>query len=378
MLVLGKDILSLDISLSVQKMFKPEQFIWHYEHGLLLQSVYAVSKIYNRLDLQQWVQSVYDGFITPDGDIKTYKKEEYNLDQINPGKYFFDAFKETHNQKYKKALDVLYLQLQNQPRTQTGGFWHKKIYPWQMWLDGLYMASPFYARYIAEFGDKSDFDDVVHQLELVYTHTLDERTGLLYHAWDESCKQLWADRDTGMSPHVWGRAMGWYCMAVVDVLDWVGDVPPYARKKLLLLVQRLIRPILDFQDAATGLWYQVLDVGSKNANYLETSVSAMFVYFLYKIVRTHCIDSRKSDLIQSVLAAADKGLQGLSTRFTRGEDGLLHLTGTCSGAGLGGNPYRDGSFQYYISEKQRVDDFKGLATAILASLEFEIRSGEIK
>ncbi len=370
-----KQPLSLRMSRSVQQTYTPDQVKWHYEHGLVLQSIYAVAKRYGCPDLTDWVRRMYDTKITADGGILTYKEQEFNLDQIRPGVQLFDLDADTHAPQYRKAIETLREQLRGHPRTQSGGFWHKKIYPWQMWLDGLFMAEPFYARYVAEFGPESDYEDIVHQFELMYAHARDERTGLLYHAWDESCKQLWADVETGRAPHVWGRAMGWFCMALLDVLDWIPDTDacrPW-RNRLTVIADSLVQPLLTFQDKGQGLWYQVVDMGTKPGNYLETSASAMFVYFLFKLVRLHLLSPAAGKTEAEALAAARKGYEGLCSRLSE-EAGILHLSGICKVAGLGGTPYRDGSYQYYVGEPVVSDDFKGVGPFIFASLESEAAS----
>ena len=336
-----------------------------------MQSIYAVGRKYGLIEFPAWVKVMYDTKVEIDGSILTYKKDEYNLDQINPGKNLFDLYKDTGDKKYRKAIELLKTQLDNQPRTQSGGFWHKKIYPWQMWLDGLYMQGPFYARYITEISKEKDYEDLVHQFELVYQHTRNKENGLLYHAWDESCKQLWADSVTGCSPHFWGRAMGWYSLALTDVLSIIPDTETCRayRERLLTIARSLVKPILSVQDVESGLWYQVLDMPRRDKNYLETSCSAMFTCFLFRMARNGWLEP--GILPETVLAAAEKGWRGLCGRITQDDDGNLHLSGICSVAGLGGNPYRDGSYEYYVKEPVVSDDFKGVGPFILAALEAE-------
>ncbi|MDL2229262.1 glycoside hydrolase family 88 protein [Treponema sp. OttesenSCG-928-L16] len=356
---------------SVMGRYKPEQVQWHYEHGLVLQSIYAVGLRSGDPKYGEWVRMMYDTKINDDGSINTYREEDYNLDQINAGKMLFDLYASTGAQKYRTAIEKLRNQLREQPRTQSMGFWHKKIYPWQMWLDGLYMQGPFYARYVAEFEGGENFEDVIHQFVLMESKVRDEATGLLYHAWDESRKQIWANPQTGCSPHFWGRAMGWYCMALLDVLDFIPDIPQWqkGRESLKAIARRLLVPVMKYQDGESGLWYQVLDQGQRKGNYLESSASSMFVYFMYKMLRKDYADKSDASMIRN---AAEKGYTGLIQRMVKkDDDGELHLHGICSVAGLGGNPYRDGSFAYYVKEPVVADDFKGVGPFILASLELE-------
>lgn len=363
--------ISARMAMSVMGRYAPAQMLWHYEHGLVIQAIDEAGKANGRDEWFDWAKKMYDSKILGDGSIESYRKDEFNLDQINPGKELFSLYRATGENRYRVAIETLREQLRNQPRTESGGFWHKKIYPWQMWLDGLYMQGPFYARYAAEFGSDADFDDVVSQLVLVESRTRDEATGLLYHAWDESRKQLWANRETGCSPHFWGRAMGWYCMALVDALDYVPRTERHARSRetLIAIVDRLVPVIAKYQDAESGMWYQVLDQGSREKNYLETSASAMFSYFLFKAVSMGYVSGPRSRVALDVARSGYDGI--VREKLTEGEGGSLHLSGICSVAGLGGNPYRDGSFQYYVKEPVVSDDFKGVGPFILASIEAE-------
>jgi unsaturated rhamnogalacturonyl hydrolase len=363
--------ISDDMARSVMDRYKPGDFRWHYEDGLVLQSVYKLGQYNACREYRDWVRLMLDPFVGEDGSIDTYREEDYNLDQINPGKVLFDLYLDTGADKYRKAVERLREQLRKQPRTASGGFWHKKIYPHQMWLDGLYMQGPFYARYAKEFGSAEDWNDLLSQFVLAENHTRDPRTGLLYHAWDESRKQLWANPHNGCSPHIWGRAMGWYCMALVDTLDYLPAGTDYDQWRATLtgIAVRLSRALRAAQDPDSSLWFQILDQGGRERNYLETSASAMFVYFLFKSAsKDYLSPEEKAPAIE----AARSGYRGLVGRkLSRDEHGTPHLDGICSVAGLGGMPYRDGSFDYYVSEPVARDDFKGVGPFILASLEAE-------
>lgn len=365
------------MALSVTRRLKPADFRWHYEDGLVVQSIYNLGRHHGCQVFLDWSRSMMDTRIREDGSIVTYCEEDYNLDQINPGKLLFDLYRETGKERYRVALETLRVQLRNQPRTASGGFWHKKIYPHQMWLDGLYMQGPFYARYAREFGTTEDWDDLLSQLVLIESHTRDPRTGLLHHAWDESRKQLWANPVTGCSPHVWGRAMGWYCMALVDILDYLPGTKEYEpwRLKATDIACRLSRAVRGVQDQDSSLWFQILDQGGRERNYLESSASAMFVYFLFKAARMQYLPPEESAMARE---AAWSGYHGLVRQMLfRDESGGLHLGGICSVAGLGGTPYRDGSFDYYMQEPVVQDDFKGVGPFILASLEGELLEKDV-
>jgi unsaturated rhamnogalacturonyl hydrolase len=338
---------------------------WSYEQGVVLKGIEGLWLSTGDGRYFSFIQKGMDNFVNADGTIRTYKAEDYNLDNINSGKILLLLYKVTGQDKYRKAAVLLREQLKNHPRTSDGGFWHKKIYPNQMWLDGLYMAEPFYAEYAATFHEQSAFDDIAKQFILMESHARDPKTGLLYHGWDESKQQRWADPATGHSPNFWDRAMGWYAMALVDTLDYFPRTHPQ-RAELIAILNRLAKAVAKYQDSKTGLWYQVVDKGSEKGNYLEASGSSMFVYALAKGVRD-------GYLPVSYLSVAKRGYNGLTSEFVKTDaNGQTNLDGTVSVAGLGGNPYRDGSYQYYISEKVVRNDPKGMGAFLMASNEMDI------
>jgi unsaturated rhamnogalacturonyl hydrolase len=356
--------LSQRMAVSVMNRYGPRQAQWHYEHGLVLQSIFLLGQNAKRGDFCRYVKEIYDSMISPDGEIISYREGEYNLDQVNPGKTLFLLYAQYKEEKYRKAIEKLMNQLRGHPRTKSGGFWHKKIYPWQMWLDGFYMQGPFYAQYTKEFG--GSFEDVARQFSLIETNARDSDTGLLYHAWDESLSQKWANPGTGCSPHFWGRAMGWYCMALADVLELIPP-PSEQAETLKSIARRLFTPLLKYQDADSGLWFQVLDRGGAPGNYTESSCSSMFIYFLLKMARLGVASDRAQ-----LITAAGKAYQGLvKHKIQEDPSGELHLTGICKVAGLGGEPYRDGSYEYCVNEPGAVDDVKGIGPFIRASMEYE-------
>lgn len=337
---------------------------WHYKPGVALMAIKQVWLKTGEQKYYDYIKRNIDEFVSPDGEIGTYRLEEYNLDQINEGKPLFLLYDATGDDRYKKAAYLLRKQLQTHPRTSAGGFWHKQIYPHQMWLDGIYMASPFYAEFARRFDEPEGFDDVAHQIILIEKHTRDPRTGLLFHGWDESKSQKWADPESGCSPSLWGRAIGWYAMAIPDVLDHLPRNHP-KRDELLAIFETAVSAIARVQDPASGVWYQVLDQGDRPGNYLESSASCMFVYAIARGVR-------KGYLGQEVLAVARRGYEGILKQFVEvGEQGLVNLNGICSVGGLGGRPYRDGSFAYYVSEKVVTNEYKGVGAFVMASTEME-------
>ena len=353
---------------------------WSYAAGVELMGLYAACDCYGAPEgFDAWALSWCDTMVCADGTIRTYLAADENLDNICSGRLLFRALEETGDAKYRAALDSLFLQFTHQPRNAEGGFWHKRIYPHQMWLDGLYMAQPFYARYLATFPEAVEaanatladpayplgWDDIVLQFRLVAQHTFDPGACLYRHAWDASGEQAWADAASGQSPHAWGRAMGWYAMALVDVLDWF-PAEQQGRDMLTGILNIVLTGIVHSQDPASGLWYQVLDAPDREGNYLESSCSAMFVYALTKAYRKGYVDDRYLD-------AALRGWDAMQKQFitTDAASGLTSLEGTCSVAGLGGNPYRDGSFEYYLSEPVRANDPKGVGPFLMASAQIE-------
>jgi unsaturated rhamnogalacturonyl hydrolase len=337
---------------------------WDYTSGLVMLGMQRLGEQRKDARLLEYVRTNMDRFIKPDGSIDTYKKDEFNLDQINQGRLLFPLMAHAKDDRYRKAADLLRAQLKAQPRVAEGGFWHKQIYPRQMWLDGLYMAEPFYAQYAQVTGEPAAFDDVAKQFLLAARYTRDVRTGLLHHAWDESHTQRWADTTTGRSLHAWGRGAGWYMMALVDVLDYLPATHP-ARPTLIGVLQETARAIADVQDPVSGLWFQVMDQPGRSGNYLEASGSSMFTYAFAKGARMGYLEPRYR-------AIAERAFDGLVTRLvTVDANGLVSLSGICAVAGLGGNPYRDGTYEYYIHEPVVSNDYKGVGSFILAALELK-------
>ena len=337
---------------------------WHYEPGVVLLAMHHLWRQTGDQRYYDYVKSNIDEFVGPDGDIRTYRLGEYNIDQINEGKLLFPLYETTGDERYRKAACLLRKQLATHPRTAEGGFWHKQVYPHQTWLDGAYMALPFYAEFARRFDDPAGFDDVASQIVQFARHARDPKTGLFYHGWDETRSQRWADPLTGCSPHFWGRAVGWYAMALLDVLDHLPADHPQL-DNLVAIFRDLVAAVIAVQDQASGVWYQVLDQGGRDGNYLEASASCMFVYALAKGVR-------KGYLSPGALDAARRGYDGILSQFVAvGDSGQVSLHRICSVGGLGGKPYRDGSFDYYVGEKVISNDYKGIGAFMLAGLEME-------
>lgn len=337
---------------------------WRYDQGVILK---GIEGIWNATGEGKWfdyIQKSMDFYVQNDGSIKGYKTSDYNIDNINNGRMLLLLYRVTGKEKYKKAVDLLRSQLTTQPRTSEGSFWHKKVYPNQVWLDGLYMAQPFYAEYAQLFHEDTVFNDIARQFMLIEHHARDAKTGLLYHGWDESKKERWANKNSGLSANVWGRALGWYGMAMVDALDYFPDHHP-GKDSIIKILSRFAKAVTLVQDAKTGLWYDVPDKPKEPRNYFEASASSMLVYTLAKAVR-------KGYLPVSYLTNAKKGYNGIVQQFIKTENGQVNLNGTVSVSGLGGNPYRDGSFGYYMSEPVVVNDPKGIGAFINAAVEMEM------
>lgn len=337
---------------------------WDYCHGLELQAMLDVYDAYGDRKVYDYARAYADTMIHADGSIETYRLEEYNIDRLNTGKFLFRIYGQSRDPKYKKAIDLLRSQLDTHPRNEDGGFWHKKIYPNQMWLDGIYMGSPFYAEYASRNHRPQDYADIVNQILTIARHTYDPKNGLYRHACDVSRKERWANPVTGQSAHSWGRAMGWYAMAIVDVLDFLPKQQA-GRDSVLVILNNIATQVKRLQDPQTGLWYQVLDKSGEKGNYLESSCSTMFVYTLFKAVRMGYLDP-------SYLNVALKGYQGILDHFIEvDKDGLVTITKACAVAGLGGKVYRSGDYDYYIHETIRSNDPKAVGPFIMASLEYE-------
>ncbi len=355
--------------------------VWAYEEGVLLDGMAA--EWHSTADGQdfKYIKTAVDKYVTEDGTITGFKAKEHTLDDIEMGRAVLLVYRVTQQAKYAKAAKFLHDQLVQQPRTASGGYWHKQIYPNQMWLDGAYMAEPFRAAYAVTFQEPGDFDDIAKQLLLMDQHMRDAKTGLLRHGWDESKQMPWADKTTGLSPEAWARAMGWYAVALVDVLDWFPKDHPQ-RVKLVAALNRTEAAVVKYQDGKTGLWWQVMDRPGPNPyevfegampahpDFVEASASCMFVYSLAKGVRM-------GYLPQSYEANAKHGWEGIQRLFVKtATDGMMTLDGTVKVGGLGGTPYRSGSYEYYVGEKTQANDSKGIGAFLLAGSEMEQASTE--
>ncbi len=335
---------------------------WHYDYGVVwrgMEALYAQTMDEKYLG---YIKEAMDSFVDESGSIRSYEFDSFNLDYVCNGRQLLYLYKKTGDEKYRKAADMLRDQLRRQPRTSDGGFWHKKCYPYQMWLDGLHMAAPFYCEYSLMTGDEEGLKDVAHQLRLAYEHTYNPDTGLNHHAWDESCAQVWSDPETGRSAHAWGRAVGWYMLALADVLELLPASHPL-HEELRALFEQLARRMLALRDG--DVWLQVLDCPGRPGNYREASASCLMVLSMLKMARLGYVPAEIGEEARRSFAAIQREFVGVM------KNGDMFLAKTCHGAGLGGPNQRDGSFDYYISEAVGSWDLKGTGAYIQAACEVE-------
>ena len=334
---------------------------WNYIDGCMLNALLTLSDITGEALFADFVETFVDSFVGEDGAIRTYDLAKYNLDDINEGRVLFPLYAKTKNEKYRLAADRLAEQLKHQPRTFEGNFWHKRIYPDQVWLDGIYMAQPFRALYAREL-ENGDYEDIVNQIETVRRRMFDPEKGLYYHGYDASKTVFWADSVTGCSKHFWLRAIGWFATALADLMEIVDD--PAALDGLRPIFTELMAGIAPYAEADTGMYYQVVDQGGREGNYLETSGSSMIAYAMLK-------GARLGALPQEYAAMGKRTFDGILRRYFKAEGTDVELGGICLVAGLGpaDNPRRDGSYEYYISEPIVKNDAKGVAPLVMCYTE---------
>ncbi len=339
---------------------------WNYIDGCMLNALNVLYEITGDRTYFDFVEQFLDAFIGEDGSIRTYAPEKFNLDDINEGRVLFSVYERTGKEKYRKAAELLKKQLEAQPRTPEGNFWHKAIYPNQVWLDGIYMAQPFYALYEKHFGSRN-YDDILTQIENVRKNMRDPKSGLYYHGYDASRKAFWADPVTGRSQNFWLRSIGWFATALADLTEILDE--PDKKMRLTAIFAELMEAIAAFADPETGMYYQVVDQIGREGNYLETSGSCMIAYAMQKGARIGALDPRFA-------AFGRRTFDGIMDRYLTVDGDRLELGGICLVAGLGpeNNPRRDGSYAYYISEPVVKNDAKGVAPFVMCYTEV-IRPG---
>ncbi len=343
---------------------------WNYEDGCILMGCQQLYEATYDEKYLQFILKYLKDFINDDGSIKNYELGKFNIDSINSGKVLYLVYEKTGDEKYRKAIEFLMNQLREHPRTQCGNFYHKLIYPNQIWLDGLYMAQPFYMEYETKFNNKEHYDDILSQFENVRKYMYDENKYLYYHAFDEAKIQPWANKITGLSPNFWLRSMGWYVMSIIDVMDNMSIEIFEVYKKLECIFKEAIKGILRYQDEKCGLFYQIIDRSDIQDNYIETSGSAMVAYAIMKACRMGVLSKEKYVTI-------GKGImESLINNKLQEIDGNIKLTGICHVAGLGPGEQRDGSIEYYLSEKVVSDDPKGVGPFMMAYTQYLLISKE--
>lgn len=333
---------------------------WNYIDGCMMTAFLTLYEKTKEKKYLLFVKKYIDYFLDNAGNIQTFSVNEYNLDNINEGRALFKLYDYFGDEKYRKAVEKIYSQIRTQPRTIEGNFWHKKIYPDQIWLDGLYMAQPFYLEYEKRFNNKKNYSDILNQFLTVNRVLRDKNTGLYYHAYDSTRKMFWSNTESGLSSNFWLRAIGWFLMALVDILEILNNDDQIFQNKITDIFTNLTDSLLEFQDPS-GMWYQIVDKGNADSNYLETSGSAIISYAIFKAVHLGILP-------QSYRHFSEKAFQGICNTYLYEKQGKMTLGGTCLVAGLGGKERRDGSFGYYMSEPVVENEAKGIAPFILSYL----------
>lgn len=336
---------------------------WNYIDGCMMTSLYSIYRQTGNKKYLEFIDKFVDYYVFEDGDIRGFKLDTYNLDNLNEGRILFDLYKETGKEKYRKAIELLYRQIREQPRTVYGNFWHKKIYPHQVWLDGIYMSEVFYTRYVSEMGN-GDFSEIIKQFKGIYENMYDRQKRLYYHGWDTSKQAFWADKTTGLSKNFWLRSIGWYTVGLIDVISYLPESAVEEKKALGAIFKDTIEGLEQYIDPETDMFWQVPNFIGREGNYAETSGSSMIAYAMMKGARLGYVDKRFAGVGERVF-------NGICKKYLKETDGKLNLGGICLVAGLGpeNNPRRDGSYEYYISEPVVENDAKGTGPFVMAYTE---------
>jgi len=341
---------------------------WNYIDGCMMKAIMDLYYATNDTKYFDFVKQYVDFYVSISGKLLGFEVEEYNCDNINMGKVLFDLYRATEDVRYKKAIELQYSQLLTHPRISTGNFWHKKIYPNQVWLDGLYMVQPLYVEYEMMFNNSRNYKDVFDQFRHVYEIMRDPETGLYYHGYDESREMFWTDDTTGLSPNFWTRSIGWFAMALVDTAEKLDEQFFHEYSTLQKYLKELLDALLNFRDPETKLFYQVTNAGSREGNYLETSGSAAIAYSLMKGARLGYLPGFYFAYGKEIFDSIVKH------KLVMSENEFV-LKDVCLVAGLGGMPghgdykERDGTYEYYISEPRVNNDAKGLAPFLFSYAE---------
>ena len=348
---------------NIENIRKGKKSKWNYVDGCMIKAILEMYSITGDKKYLDFADGFVDAKVDDNGIIAGYNVEDLNIDNVNAGKTLFELYDITGKEKYRKAIDLIYSQIEKMPRTKEGNFWHKKIYPNQVWLDGLYMGQPFYAEYDTRYGNKEHYSDIFNQFKNVYRIMRNPLNGLYYHAYDESREIFWCDKVTGLSQNVWLRAIGWYSMALLDTYDKIDKDVTEIRDFLKKALTELVEAMIKYQDKETGMWYQVVNFGGMDKNYLETSGSSILAYAILKGVRLGVLP-------EEYRKYGEKAFDGVThNKLNVDENGELHMDGICLVAGLGGDAKRPGTYDYYMSEPVVKDDAKGVGPYLLAYTE---------
>lgn len=345
---------------NIEKIMQGLKSNWNYIDGCMIKALLEMYAITEKKEYFDFSDAFIDYRVHDDGTIEGYDVNELNIDNVNAGKTLFELYDLTGKEKYRKAIDLIYSQIKQMPRTSEGSFWHKNIYPNQVWLDGLYMCTPFYIEYETRFNNKANYEDVFLQFHNVVKNMKDPVTGLYKHAYDHSRQMFWCDPVTGLSQNFWLRALGWFSMALLDTLDKTDpsyEDTDFLRKTFVELMDSMLK-----YQHESGMWYQVVNYGNMERNYLETSGSSIMAYALLKGVRLGYLPKEYAEY-------GKKAFNGVCERYLTSENGEMHLGGICLVAGLGGKGNRPGTYDYYMSEPIVKDDAKGVGPFLLAYTE---------
>ncbi len=337
---------------------------WNYVDGCMINALLNLHRITGEERYYTFAEHYIDHYVFEDGGLRGYREEDYNLDHICEGRVLFDLYRMSGKEKYRRAIERLYGQIQRQPRTHEGSFWHKKIYPNQVWLDGLYMAQVFYTRYTTDMEDCRGYEDIHRQFMTVRERMYDPETGLYRHGYDASRTAFWADKESGCSLNPWLRSLGWFSAALIDVTAEIAPEHEAFRADMTAIARELAHNLLAYIDPETNMLHQVPNQIGRKGNYPETSGSAMVAYFYLKGARLGMLDASYADVGAKIFLSICK-------RYLSEAEGKLNLGGICLVAGLGpeNNRRRDGTYEYYISEPIVENDAKGLAPFLMCYTE---------
>ncbi len=347
---------------NIEKLRAGKENTWNYIDGCMIKALIELYEITGEQRYLTFADDYIDFFVQEDGTIKHYKPEEYNLDNVNAGKTLYKLYDLVGKPKYRAAMDTIYRQLETQPRTKEGVFWHKAVYPNQIWLDGMYMAQPFYMQYELSFHNRRACSDSFHMFQVVHDLMRNPLNGLYYHAYDASRKQFWCDPVTGLSANFWLRAEGWFAMALIDTWELMPPSMSAEKDEIRKMFHDLIDAMLPYQDEKTGMWHQVINLPNIAPNYLEESGSAIFANAIMKGVRLGVLGER-------YYQHGRRAFDGICETCLSEHDGQLALENICLVAGLGNTAHREGTFGYYMSEPIVKNDAKGVAPLVLAYIE---------